>query len=180
MIHPTADVQSHSIGSGTFIWQNAIILGGAKIGSNCNINCHTFIENDVIIGNNVTIKSGVFLWNGLRISDNVFIGPNATFTNDVNPRSKRYPDKFLETYIEEGASIGANATILSGIRIGKYAMIGAGSVLTKNVPPYTVWYGNPAEHKGYVTSDGIITSLALQDKKGNQYDLSETGEPVSL
>lgn len=144
-IHPLADVQSKKIGEGTNVWQFAIILPGALIGKNCNINCHTFIENDVIIGDRVTIKSGVYLWDGIRIEDDVFVGPNATFVNDKYPRSKKYPEKFQTIKIGKGASIGANATILGGIEIGNNAMIGAGSVVLKNVPANTVWAGNPAK-----------------------------------
>lgn len=143
-IHSTADVQTKNIGAQTRIWQFAVVLQGASIGENCNINSHTFIENDVVIGNNVTVKCGVYLWDGIRIHDNVFIGPNATFTNDKFPRSKQYPTRFQSILIEEGASIGANATILGEITIGKHAMIGAGSVVTKNVPANELWVGNPA------------------------------------
>ena len=144
-IHPLADVQSKHIGEGTTVWQFAVILPKAVIGKNCNINCHTFIENDVIIGDRVTIKSGVFIWDGIRIEDDVFVGPNATFVNDKYPRSKKYPEKFQTIKIGKGASIGANATILGGIEIGNNAMIGAGSVVLKNVPANTVWAGNPAK-----------------------------------
>lgn len=143
-VHPLSDIQSTNIGTDTTVWQFCVILPGAKIGNNCNINCHVFIENDVIIGNNVTVKSGVQIWDGITIEDNVFIGPNATFTNDLKPRSKVYPEAFLRTTIKKGASIGANATILPGIEIGEGAMIGAGSVVTKNIPPNTTWAGNPA------------------------------------
>ena len=143
-IHPAADVQTTRIGAQSRIWQFAVVLQGASIGENCNINSHTFIENDVVIGNNVTIKCGVYLWDGIRIHNNVFIGPNATFTNDKFPRSKQYPSAFQPIIIEEGASIGANATILGGITIGKHAMIGAGSVVTRNVPANELWVGNPA------------------------------------
>lgn len=143
-IHPLADVQTLDIGEGTIIWQFSIVLAGAKIGMNCNINCHTFIENDVVIGNNVTVKSGVYLWDGLRIEENVFIGPNVTFVNDKYPRSKTYPDTFSSTIIRKGASIGAGAIILGGVEIGENALIGAGSVVTKNVTPNTIWFGNPA------------------------------------
>lgn len=143
-IHPTADVQSTQIGQATTIWQHAVILSGAQIGENCNINCHTFIENDVIIGNDCTVKSGVYLWDGLRIGNGVFIGPNVTFTNDKYPRSKQYPSEFQRTIIEDSVSIGAAAVILGGITIGENAMIGAGSVVTKSVPPGELWMGNPA------------------------------------
>lgn len=143
-IHPLADVKSLNIGKGTFVWQFCVILEGAKIGENCNINCQVFIENDVVIGNHVTIKPGVQIWDGITLEDNVFIGPNVTFTNDLKPRSKQYPENFLRTLVKAGASIGANATILPGITIGENAMIGAGSVVLKDVPRNTLWAGNPA------------------------------------
>tara|TARA_B110001469_G_C9482204_1_gene241726 strand:+ start:133 stop:702 length:570 start_codon:yes stop_codon:yes gene_type:complete len=153
-IHALADVQSVHIGSGTTIWQFCVVLSGAKIGQNCNINASTFIENDVVLGDNVTVKSGVQIWDGLRIKDNVFIGPNVTFTNDFSPRSKRRPRVFLSTTIENFASVGANSTIIGGVTIGKFAMIGAGSLVTKDVPDYGLVYGNPAKLKGYVCACG--------------------------
>ncbi|HXS55469.1 MAG TPA: acyltransferase [Hanamia sp.] len=143
-IHPLADVKSQNIGKGTFVWQFCVILEGAKIGESCNINCQVFIENDVLIGNNVTIKPGVQIWDGVTLEDNVFIGPNVTFTNDLKPRSKQYPEIFLRTLVKTGASIGANATILPGITIGENAIIGAGSVVIKDIPANTTWVGNPA------------------------------------
>lgn len=144
-IHQFADVSSTQIGLGTRVWQFAIILAGAIIGRNCNICAHTFIENDVVLGDRVTVKSGVFLWAGTRIGDDVFIGPNATFTNDPFPRSKQYPAEFAGVIVEDGASIGANATLLPGIRIGQGAMVGAGAVVTKDVERWTVVAGNPAQ-----------------------------------
>jgi len=147
-IHEKAEVQTQAIGDETRVWQYSIILAGAKIGANCNINSHCFIENDVVIGNNVTVKCGVYLWDGIRIEDDVFIGPNATFTNDKYPRSKVYPQEFIRTVIRKKAAIGANATILCGITIGENAMIGAGSVVTKDVPAGELWYGNPAKSHG--------------------------------
>ena len=151
-IHPLSDVQSQSIGENTRVWQFCVILPGAKIGVNCNICANVLIENDVIIGDNVTVKSGVQLWDGLRVENNVFIGPNVTFTNDLYPRSKVYPDHFLNTIVKEGASIGANATILPGITIGKGSMIGAGAVVTRSVPPNAIVQGNPARIVGYTTT----------------------------
>jgi UDP-2-acetamido-3-amino-2,3-dideoxy-glucuronate N-acetyltransferase len=145
MIHPSADVQSKNIGKDTTVWQNVVILSGAEIGNGCNICAHCFIENDVLIGNNVTVKCGVYLWDGIKLGNNVFIGPNVTFTNDKYPRSKEYPDEFQKTIIEDGASIGAGSVILGGITIGLNSMIGAGSVVTKNVPSNQLWYGNPAK-----------------------------------
>ncbi len=143
-IHPLADVQSKNIGETTQIWQFAIVLEQAIIGKNCNINSHTFIENDVIIGDNVTVKCGVYLWDGLRIEDDVFIGPNVTFTNDKYPRSKNHPSEYQTTVIKKGASIGANATVLGGVVIGEHAMIGAGSIVAKHVPAGELWTGSPA------------------------------------
>lgn len=150
MIHKLADVQSCNIGKDTKVWQFSVILKDAVIGSNCNICAHTFIENKVFVGNNVTIKSGVYLWDGVHIEDEVFIGPCVVFANDKYPRSKQYPDVFPKTLIKKGASIGANATILPSIIIGTNAMIGAGSVVTKNVPDNAVVIGNPAKIVRYI------------------------------
>lgn len=145
MIHELADVQSQNIGKDTKIWQFSIILPDAVIGDNCNINSHCFIENDVVIGDNVTVKCGVYIWDGLRIGKNVFIGPNVTFINDKIPKSKVYPEKFLNTIIEDGASIGAGSIIMGGLTIGTNSMIGAGSLVTKDVPANQLWYGSPAK-----------------------------------
>lgn len=177
MIHTLSDVHSVSIGEGTFIWQYCVVLKGAVIGRNCNVNCHVFIENDVIIDDNVTIKSGVQIWNGLRIESNVFIGPNVTFTNDLVPRSKQHPTEFIKTKIHLGASIGANSTIVAGNSIGEYSFIGAGSVITKDVEPFTVWYGNPAKKQGYITKEGILLKMNLKDAFDNQY-IIVNNEPV--
>ena len=152
-IHPLSDVQSKKIGSGTRVWQFSVILPEAIIGENCNICAHTLIENDVIIGNDVTIKSGVYIWDGITLEDNVFIGPCVTFSNDKYPRSKIYPNAFQRTLIRKGASIGANATILPGIQIGRYAMIGAGSVVTKDAPDFALIFGNPARIIRYIEKE---------------------------
>ncbi|WP_296275823.1 acyltransferase [Pseudomonas sp. UBA7530] len=149
-IHPSADVKSQSIGEGTSVWQFVVILAQARIGRDCNINAHCFIENDVVLGDRVTVKCGVYLWDGLRVADDVFIGPNATFTNDRLPRSKQYPDSFAQTVIERGASIGAAAVILPGLTIGAGAMVGAGAVVTRDVPARALVVGNPARIVRYL------------------------------
>ena len=138
------DVQA-PIPASTRVWQYVVILPQATIGEHCNICAFCFIENKVVVGNHVTLKNGVYLWDGITLEDHVFIGPNVTFTNDKHPRSQQYPDAFLQTRVCRGASIGANATILPGITIGEGAMVGAGAVVTKNVPPHTTVYGNPAK-----------------------------------
>ena len=151
-VHPTADVQSQSIGAGARIWQFCVVLGAATIGRDCNICAHVLIENDVRIGDSVTVKSGVQLWDGLTVEDDVFIGPNVTFTNDLRPRSKHYPERFAGTVVKRGASIGANATILPGVTIGERAMVGAGAVVTRSVPDYATVVGNPATIIGYTNT----------------------------
>jgi UDP-2-acetamido-3-amino-2,3-dideoxy-glucuronate N-acetyltransferase len=154
-IHPGALVEPGAcLGDRTRVWAFAHVLAGARIGSDCNICDHVFIENDVIVGDRVTIKCGVQLWDGLRIGDDAFIGPNATFTNDLRPRSKQYPQAFLKSQICKGASIGANATILPGMRIGAWAMIGAGSVVTRDVPDFALVAGNPGRLCGWVCRCG--------------------------
>jgi len=173
MIHPLADVHSSQIGKNTKIWQFCVVLGGAQIGENCNICMNVFIENNVVIGNNVTVKCGVQLWDGLRVEDDVFIGPNVTFTNDLIPRSKQRHAEFLETILKRGASIGANSVVVAGRTIGEYALIGAGSVVTKDIPPHTVWYGNPARHKGYITKSGILLDNMFCDDTGKKHSLEE-------
>ena len=143
-IHKTADVLSNRIGKGTSVWQYVVILKGAVIGDDVNICAHCFIENDVTIGNRTTIKSGVQLWDGIVVGNDVFIGPNVSFSNDKYPRSKQYPNNYLKTRIENGASIGAGAVILPGLIVGESAMVGAGAVVTKSVPPGLTVVGNPA------------------------------------
>lgn len=157
--HPKAIVETKKVGQKTRVWAFTHILPGAVIGDDCNICDHIFIENDVIIGNRVTIKCGVQLWDGILLEDDVFVGPNATFTNDPFPRSKRYPEMFSRTIIRKGASIGANATILPGLNIGQYAMIGAGTVVTKDVPPFAIVVGNPARIVGYVQSNKVENDI---------------------
>jgi len=157
-VHEKGLCESTNIGEGTRIWAFAHVLPGATIGSGCNICDGVFVENDVTVGNHVTVKCGVQLWDGVTLENNVFVGPNATFTNDIRPRSKVYPEEFLRTVVEEGASIGANATLLPGIRIGRNAMIGAGAVVTRSVPPNAIVVGNPAKIIGYSGTGTVSTN----------------------
>lgn len=173
MIHRLSDVQSKNVGQDTNIWQFCVVLPGAVIGNNCNICANVLIENDVVIGDNVTIKSGVQVWDGVEISDNAFIGPNVTFTNDISPRSKNHSRPFVKTFIKKGASIGANSTIVAGCTVGDFALVGAGSVVTKDIPANTLWYGNPAEQKGFVTNSGILLDMSFRDKNGQEHKLTD-------
>ena len=152
--HPKAIVESSSVGGGTRIWPLAHVMKGARIGANCNIGELCYIETGAIIGDEVTVKNGISVWDGVIIEDRVFLGPNMVFTNDIIPRS-RVKRKIVKTLVKEGATIGANATVLAGITIGEYAMIGAGSVVTRDVPSFAVSYGNPARFKGYVCECGL-------------------------
>ncbi|WP_457184591.1 WxcM-like domain-containing protein [Nocardioides sp. P5_E3] len=148
-VHPNALCESDNVGAGTRVWAFAHVLPGAVIGADCNICDGVFVENDVVVGDRVTVKCGVQLWDGVRLEDDVFVGPNATFTNDLFPRSREYPESFPQTVVGTGASVGANATILPGVTIGRRAMVGAGAVVTKDVPPNAVVVGNPARITGY-------------------------------
>lgn len=162
-IHPNALCESDAIGDGTRVWAFAHVLPGAVIGADSNICDGVFVENDVRIGDRVTIKCGVQIWDGITLENDVFVGPNATFTNDLFPRSRQYPESFGRTTVREGASIGANATILPGLTIGSGAMIGAGSVVTRDVPDHAIVVGNPARITGYANTarrsvEPVITS----------------------
>lgn len=159
-VHPKAICEAAAIGEGTRVWAFAHILPGARIGRDCNLCDGVFVEDDVVIGDRVTVKCGVQLWNGVRLHDDVFVGPNATFTNDPFPRSKKPPEKYLETIVESGASIGANATILPGLRIGSGALVGAGAVVTRSVPANAIVAGNPARIIGYSGGrGGMVESM---------------------
>lgn len=156
-IHPLSDIETTNIGENTTIWQYCVVLAGATIGKDCNICSHCFVENNVVIGDRVTIKNGVYIFDSIYIADDVFIGPNVTFTNDIYPKSQRTLEKmssrYPKTMIEKGASIGGGATILPGITIGEGALVGAGAVITKDVNPNTIVYGNGAKERRLLTTD---------------------------
>ncbi len=164
-VHPNALCESDDIGAGTRVWAFAHVLPGARIGAECNICDGVFIEGDTVIGDRTTVKCGVQLWDGVRLGNDVFVGPNATFTNDPFPRSRKYPVSFRQTVVEDGASIGANATLLPGVRIGRGAMVGAGAVITRSVPANAIVVGNPARIVGYVT-DAATSSADEPGKAG--------------
>jgi len=165
--HPASLVESSKIGKGTKIWAFVHILHDVDIGTNCNICDHCFIESGVKIGNNVTVKCGISIWKGVTLGDNVMLGPNVAFTNDVWPRSKNSGFKLEKILVKKGATVGANSTILAGVTIGKYAMVGMGSVVTRNVPDYALVYGNPAKIKGWVDKSGKKLKKTGSKSEGN-------------
>lgn len=172
--HPQSLVETTDIGIGTRVWAFVHILPGAIIGKDCNICDHCFIESKVRIGNDVTLKCGVYLWDGITLEDSVFVGPNVVFTNDVRPRSKNTAYTMLPTIVQQGASLGANSTILAGITIGRYAMTGIGSVVTRDVPAYALVYGNPARQHGWVDEQG--EKLQPIDDQPSYWQAQTTGQ----
>lgn len=164
-VHPKGLCESKSVGEATRIWAFAHVLAGARIGSDCNVCDHVFIEDGAVVGDRVTIKCGVQLWDGVTLEDDVFIGPNVTFCNDPFPRSKQRPEKFTPTRVCAGASIGSNATILPGLTIGRRAMVGAGAVVTQSVPAFAIVVGNPARVTGYVDSGATPKRAGAPDKE---------------
>ncbi len=173
--HEKAIVETPNVGDRTRVWAFAHILPKAVVGADCNICDHVFIENDVVLGNRVTVKCGVQLWDGIRLEDDVFVGPNATFTNDPMPRSRNHLPKYPETFVRQGASIGANATILPGITVGRHALVGAGSVVTHSVPPYAVVVGNPARIVRYTESSPIVRAESKTPKAPGHVEIEVSG-----
>ncbi|RLG35401.1 N-acetyltransferase [Methanosarcinales archaeon] len=154
--HPTAIVESENIGEGTKIWHFVHVREGARIGRDCIVGKSAYIDLDVEIGDRVKIQNFVSIYKGVKIEDDVFIGPSVTFTNDLYPRADAWgEDKITHTLVKRGASIGANSTVICGVTIGEYAMVGAGSVVTRDVPSFTLVYGNPARIRGRVNKEGL-------------------------
>jgi acetyltransferase-like isoleucine patch superfamily enzyme/dTDP-4-dehydrorhamnose 3,5-epimerase-like enzyme len=178
-VHPQALCEATEVGDGTRVWAFAHILPGARLGIDCNVCDSVFIENDVVVGDRVTIKCGVQLWDGVTLEDDVFVGPNATFTNDPFPRSKQYPHDFAQTVVRRGASIGANSTILPGLTIGQGALVGAGSVVTRDVPDRAIVVGNPARVTGY-TDTRVVTSRILDVEPSDEGELRSGVAGVQL
>jgi len=182
-VHPKAICESNHIGKNTRIWAFVHVMKDVTIGEDCNICDHSFVESGVRIGNRVTIKNGISVWNGVTLEDDVFLGPNCVLTNDLYPRSKVYHSENTNTLIKQGASIGANATILCGITLGKYCMIGAGAVVTKDVPDYALVAGNPAKFRYWISKTGEKLNFDSQnhsiDSQGNRYFMNIKEEKVS-
>ncbi|HEY0059352.1 MAG TPA: acyltransferase [Flavisolibacter sp.] len=156
-IHPSTVVDVGArLGAGTKVWHFSHLMAGAVVGSNCIIGQNVFIDNNVVIGNGVKIQNNVSIYNGAIIEDDVFIGPSAVFTNVINPRSFiERKDEFAPIIIRKGATIGANATIVCGVEVGSYAFVGAGSVVTRSIPPFSLSFGSPATHRGWVSAAGL-------------------------
>jgi acetyltransferase-like isoleucine patch superfamily enzyme len=174
-VHPNALCESGDIGKDTRIWAFAHVLKNVKIGEDCNLCDYVFIENGVTIGDRVTIKNGISVWNGVTLEDDVFLGPNCVLTNDIYPRSKGYHSENIKTLIKKGASVGANATIVCGITLGRYCMVGAGAVVTRNVPDFALVVGNPAKFRYWISKTGeklVFDDNSLaSDRTGNKYQL---------
>lgn len=182
-VHPNALVESDDIGKDTRIWAFVHVLKNSKIGEDCNICDGSFVESGVTIGNRVTIKNSISIWEGVTIEDDVFLGPNCVFTNDMYPRSKAHHSTYVKTLVKKGASIGANATIICGIELGKYCLIGAGSVVTKSIPDFALVTGNPARFKYWISKNGEKLKFddkgLASDSAGNKYRLNDAKDKVT-
>jgi acetyltransferase-like isoleucine patch superfamily enzyme len=180
--HPTAIIESQAIGDGSKIWHFAHVRSGSKIGKNCNIGKSVYIDAGAQIGDNVKIQNFVSVYRGVIIEDDVFVGPSATFTNDLYPRAFIWgEEKVAPTIIAKGASIGANATLVCGISVGEYAMIGAGSVVAKDVPPFALFFGNPAEFRGWVCNCGKkLQNIARDNSSKTTYQCHACGKEVEI
>jgi acetyltransferase-like isoleucine patch superfamily enzyme len=177
-IHPLAVVENATVGEGTRVWAYAHVMSGARIGRGCNLGEGVFVEGGVTIGDEVTIKNGVAVYDGVTVEDEAFLGPHCVFTNDLRPRSGRYkrpPSTFLPTRIGRGATVGANATIVCGHSLGEYAMVAAGAVVAKDVPPYVLVAGVPARPRGFVCACGESLPASLKCSCGLAYQRAGDG-----
>lgn len=179
-IHERALCETHDIGAGTRIWAFAHVMKGAKVGEDCNVGDHAFIESGAVLGNRVTVKNAVLVWDKVTVEDDVFLGPNMVFTNDMNPRSafKKGAEGFLPTRVKRGSSIGANATIVCGVTLGENCFVGAGTVVIRDVPAHALVAGNPARRIGWMCACGKKLSTALACSCGRKYSL--VNEKVGL
>ncbi len=175
-VHPKALVETDDIGEGTRVWAFAHVMKGAKVGRNCNICDHAFIESGAVLGNCVTVKNAVLVWDKVTVEDEVFLGPNMVFTNDMNPRVafKKSPDAFLPTLVKRGASLGANVTVVCGVTIGEHAFVGAGSVVIRDVPAHALVVGNPARRIGWICACGTKLPQSLSCRCGRSYRLVDS------
>jgi acetyltransferase-like isoleucine patch superfamily enzyme len=180
-VHERALCESEAVGPGTRIWAFAHIMPRAIVGSDCNVGDHAFIETGARIGDRVTVKNGVLIWDKVTIEDEVFVGPNAVFTNDPNPRIafKTPPERFLPTLVRRGATIGANATIVCGVTIGEQAFVGAGTVVVRDVPAHALVVGNPARRVGWVCDCAAKLPRSLRCSCGRQYRLAGVKEGLA-
>jgi UDP-2-acetamido-3-amino-2,3-dideoxy-glucuronate N-acetyltransferase len=176
-VHPSALCESDDIGPRTRIWAFAHVLAGARIGADCNVGDHAYVEGGAVVGDSVTVKNNVLLWDGVTVEDEAFLGPNAVFTNDLRPRAafKKAPGELLATLVRRGATVGANATVRSGITIGRFAMVGAGAVVTADVPDHALVVGNPARQAGWACECGRTLPPDLACACGRGYRLAEGG-----
>jgi acetyltransferase-like isoleucine patch superfamily enzyme len=179
-IHPKALCESTSVGAGTRVWAFAHVMEEALVGESCNVCDHAFIESGAVVGNRVTIKNNVLIWDGVTIEDDVFLGPNVVFTNDPNPRAamKKNAADLSKTLVRKGATIGANSTVLSGIELGHDCFIGAGSVVTSDVPDFALMFGNPARRQGWMCVCGLRLDATLQCTCGRSYNETDEGRLV--
>lgn len=179
--HPTAIVESDKIGEGSKVWHFVHIREKSVVGNNCNIGKSVYIDTEVKVGDNVKVQNFVSIYKGVKIKDDVFVGPSVVFTNDLYPRAFIWEEeKIVPTVVEKGASIGANSTIICGVTIGEYAMVGAGSVVTKDVPPFGLVFGNPARLKGFVCYCGKRLSQIIESKGEKVIYECECGKKVEI
>jgi UDP-2-acetamido-3-amino-2,3-dideoxy-glucuronate N-acetyltransferase len=176
-VHPQALCESDDVGPRTRIWAFAHVLAGARIGADCNVGGHAFVEGGAVVGNGVTVKNHVLLWHGVTVEDEVFLGPGVVFTNDATPRAPfpKGPAGWLVTRVRRGATVGANATVLPGLTIGSWAMVGAGSVVAADVPDHALVVGNPARQTGWACTCGLVLPAGLACACGRSWRLADTG-----